>query len=158
MSAYAANTAVSSEKSKLEIERMLERYGASQYVSGWKNGIAVIGFTYNERMVRFELALPDRQDPKFTKKKNGWTSRPTTAAQALYEQAVRQRWRALCLVIKAKLESVESSIDTFEDAFLSHIVTPNGQTVGEWLKPQIEEAYANGRMPSLLPGRGESSV
>jgi hypothetical protein len=37
-------------------------------------------------------------------------------------------------------------------------VTPNGQTVGEWLKPQIEEAYANGRMPSLLPGRGESSV
>ena len=157
MTAYASKTAVSAEKSKTEIERMLARYGATQYVSGWKAGVAVVGFTYEKRMVRFELAMPDRFSKEFTEKKSGW-DRSKDAANALYEQAVRQRWRALCLVIKAKLEAVESGIDTFEDSFLSHIVTPNGQTVGEWLKPQIEEAYASGRMPALLPGRGETGA
>jgi hypothetical protein len=61
-----------------------------------------------------------------------------------------QRWRALLLVIKAKLESVESNIETFEHAFLAQIVMPNDQTVSEILNPIIAFAYKSGKMPKQL--------
>jgi hypothetical protein len=36
---------------------------------------------------------------------------------------------------------------------LAHIVLPNGKgTVGDWLMPQIDQAYESGKIPPLLPG------
>jgi hypothetical protein len=64
---------------------------------------------------------------------------------------VRQRWRALALVIKAKLEAVEAGITIFEEEFLAHIVLPDGRTAGEYMVPQIEESYRTKQMPPLLP-------
>ena len=60
-------------------------------------------------------------------------------------------WRALNLVIKAKLEAVECGISVFEDEFMASIVLPSGDTVGDFMKPQIEQAYISRTMPSLLP-------
>lgn len=56
-------------------------------------------------------------------------------------QAERQRWRALFLVIKAKLESVESRIATFEEEFLAHIVLPDDRTVADHIVPRIAQVY-----------------
>jgi len=52
---------------------------------------------------------------------------------------------------KAKLEAVEAGISVFDEEFLAHIVLPDGRTVGQFMTPQIEEVYAHGRMPTLLP-------
>ena len=65
---------------------------------------------------------------------------------------MRQRWRALALVIKAKLEAVEADITTLEAEFLAHIALPSGATVGEWVGPQLDAVYGSGEMPALLPG------
>jgi hypothetical protein len=73
------------------------------------------------------------------------------ASSKRYDQECRQRWRALLLVIKAKLEAVESGIACFEEEFLAHIVLPNGQQVGQWLRPQLAFAYERGNMPPMLP-------
>ena len=51
---------------------------------------------------------------------------------------MRQRWRALALCIKAKLEAVECGITSFEEEFLAHVVMPNGQTFGKLALAQIE--------------------
>jgi hypothetical protein len=59
----------------------------------------------------------------------------------------RARWRALLLVIKAKLESVESGIATFEEEFMAQIVLPDDQTVGQWVLPEVARIYETGRMP-----------
>ena len=72
------------------------------------------------------------------------------AQRSAWEQACRQRWRPLLLIIRAKLEAVESDITTLESEFLANIVLPNGGTVGDWLVPQIEEVYGTGRMPPML--------
>jgi hypothetical protein len=67
-----------------------------------------------------------------------------------------QRWRALALVIKAKLEAVAAGITTVEQEFLAHIVLPDGHTtVGTWMAPQLAAAYDAGTMPALLPGVSE---
>lgn len=153
MTRYAAKTEVPAEKSRMEIERTLTRYGADQFIYGWQAGGAILGFRAKGRQVKFMLALPDRDDKAFTHYRQGSYLKPRTenAAAEQYEQACRQRWRALALVIKAKLEAVESGITCFEDEFLAHIVLPTGQQVGEWLRPQLRLAYERGDMPALLP-------
>jgi hypothetical protein len=150
---YAAQTEVSADRSRAEIERTLERYGADQFMYGWSGQHALVAFRLRGRHVRIQVPLPARDDPRFTSYQQGSVlyRRTEAAVQKLYEQATRQRWRALALVIKAKLEAVDVGISTVEDEFLAYTVTPDGSTVSQWLQPQLAEAYATGRMPSLLP-------
>jgi hypothetical protein len=147
---YASKTSVPVERSRNEIERTLARYGAEQFVYGWDRTGAVVGFvvtteSQQKRQVRFHLPLPDRNDPEFTHHSRG--RRSPDAAEAMWEQASRSRWRALNLVVKAKLEAVESGIATFEDEFLAYTMLPTGGTVGEWLTPQLDDVYQRGIMP-----------
>ena len=151
MAKYAETTTVSSAQSRAEIERTLSKYGASGFAYGWQDSRAMIGFSMNGKQVRFMLTLPDMNDREFTHTPSRGTRRSPVQQEAAYEQSVRQRWRALALVIKAKLEAVEAGITVFEDEFLAHIVLPNGQTAGDYMIPQIEAAYESGNMPALLP-------
>ena len=152
MGTYASKTKVSSDKSKREIERTLTRYGATEFMYGTKAAWAVIAFKMLGRQIRFMLPLPDRNDAEFTEYMQGNKVylRVPSAADNLYEQAIRQKWRALALVIKAKLEACESGIAEFEDEFLAYVVLPNGKTMGEFARPQIAHAYDTGTMPPLL--------
>lgn len=154
MTRYAENTSVSVEKSRAEIETVLRRYGATGFISGWNEERAVIGFTMQERQVKFFLPLPDRAGKKFARDGRGRLRSPEQV-YATWEQECRQRWRALALVIKAKLEAVAAGITVFEDEFMAHIVLPDGHTIGEIMKPQIASAYAEGTMPPLLPYYGQ---
>jgi hypothetical protein len=151
MTTFASTTTVPPEKSRSEIERLVTKYGASRFVSGWEEKSAAVLFEMKGRRVRFSLPMPDPKDRRFTHGKSSWTL-PATKQKALLDQAVRSSWRALLLVIKAKLEAVETGITTFEDEFLAHLVLPNGQTVGEWAIPMIAEAYDKGiNLPPMLP-------
>ena len=51
--AYAEKTTVSTEKSRAEIERTLTRYGADQFMYGWDQEQAVIGFRLVGRQIKF---------------------------------------------------------------------------------------------------------
>lgn len=150
---YAENTSVPSDRSRAEIEKTLSRYGATGFLYGWHEEAAVVGFQMQGRQVKFMLPLPNRDSDEIRLTPTG-KRRTQSQIEPAYEQAVRQKWRALALVIKAKLEAVESGITCFEDEFLAHLVLPDGQTVGKWMQPQIEAAYENGKMPPLLPYGG----
>lgn len=149
---YAENTTVSAERSRAEIEKTLQKYGADQFMYGWNGLDAIVGFKMNEKVIRFKLCMPDKKDEKFTYTPSGRERRDSNASYKAWEQATRQRWRALCLVIKAKLEAIESGITTFEEEFLAHILLPNGKTVSQFALPEIEGMYKTGKMPKLLLG------
>lgn len=146
--AYARNTQVSAERSRAEIERTLRRYGASTFGYANKEGAAMVEFTIGNRRIRFILPMPSMSDESYTHNSRG-RARATDAAIKLWEQATRQKWRALALVVKAKLEAVESGITTLEQEFLAHIVIPGGKTVGDVFIPRIQQAYATGKVPAL---------
>lgn len=150
MTKYAANTEVSTERSRSEIERILVRYGATSFAYGWEGNTTILGFKMRDRHIRYKIAMPVIQDFTITEHGRRRTSRE--AIQTAWEQACRQRWRALALIIKAKLEAIESGITDFESEFLSNTLLPAGQTVGEWIQPQIALAYETKRMPPMLPG------
>jgi hypothetical protein len=61
------------------------------------------------------------------------------------------------LCIKAKLEAVEAKIETFEEAFLAHVVLPDGKTVGEHALPAVAAIYKGGQLSPLLPAPGASN-
>ena len=157
MTRFAEKTGVASANSRAEIERTLTRYGADGFMYGWADDSAVVAFRMRHRAIKFVLPMPDRKAREFTHTPVYDTERTTDKAQTAYEQAVRQRWRALALVIKAKLEAVESGITVFDDEFMAHIVLPDGKTVGQVMRPQIAIAYDSGKMPPLLGYDGASA-
>ena len=97
---YAAQTSVSSEKSKAEIERLLTRYGAASFASGWQGDQATIVFSMKDRRIKFILPLPRRDAREFTHSPKQGYRRSDADAYKAWEQATRQRWRALALVVK----------------------------------------------------------
>jgi hypothetical protein len=109
-------------------------------------------FELADRRIRLDLPLPDRDSRAITHTPERGVVRSRDAQEREYEYAVRQRWAALSLWIKAQLEAIESGIVTVEEVFLSHIVLPDGSTVGEWAHPQLSAVYGRGEMPALLPG------
>jgi hypothetical protein len=129
---FAAKTRVPVERTRAEIEHTLTRFHASKFAYFTEVGCAIVVFEAHLRRLRFDLPLP-----------TGDTERD--------RQQCRQKWRALLLAIKSKLESVESHIETFEEAFLAHIVMPDGMTVIQHTRPGIEAAYKGEPMPPLLP-------
>jgi hypothetical protein len=125
---YAARTKVPVDKTKAEIERLVKRYGAKGFVAGWQGDTARLEFLAHERHIRFTVVVPQQ------------------------EQAARQKWRALLLLVKAKLEAVDARIATFEEAFVGDIVMPDGRTVWESSREQIKLAYSTGKPIALLGG------
>lgn len=149
---YAADTSVSSDKSRAEIEQILTRWGADAFMYAPPESQAMIQFTAHDRIVRFVLPMPDRLDREFTHTPSRGTKRTEAQAYAQWEQACRQRWRALALAIKAKLEAVEVGIAEFEGEFLNHIVAADGRTIGEHVRPQIATMYESGQVPDFFGG------
>ena len=146
MSTYASKTDVTSDRSRSEIEKTLSRYGATHFAYMTEPGAARIAFQADGRQVRFTIPLPDPDAREFTHHSRG--PRTPAAREAAYEQSTRQRWRALALVVKAKLEAIESGIATFEQEFYAHTVPPSGRTVFEETGEQVAQMIVTG-----MPGR-----
>jgi hypothetical protein len=150
---YASDTTVPVERSRAEIEETLRKYGADEFHSGWKVNAAMIAFRLRDLFIRFVLPFPSRDEKRFTHKEDRWGQRKKLSdaqANKAYDQELRSRWRALLLVIKAKLEAVEIGISTIEREFLANIVLPSDITVGDWMMDQAIPAIKAGQMPRLL--------
>lgn len=154
---FAQETAVSVERTRADIETTLSRYGAEEFAYRTAEGVAQIAFRLKNRLVRFTLPLPKRDDPEFTRTEVRRHRRSDDAAMKAWEQGCRQRWRALLLAIKAKLEAVDVGIAEFEEEFLAYVVDPGtGRTYGDLVRPQIEERYLSQTPgPLLLCGPGQ---
>jgi hypothetical protein len=152
MGLYAQDTHVSIIVSKGEIERMIRKYGAGQLYSmeDAENGRMLIGFTAHGRMVRFEIIVPKPEE--FAVSPAGRARLEGVRIQ-LAEKELRRRWRALLLVIKAKLEAVSSAIAIFEQEFFGYIVMPGGDSLYHLAKDSVSKSLATERPPVFnLPG------
>ena len=133
---YAQDTKVPAGVSKDEIERLLRKAGASQIYSGTDE---------DEKQILLGWRL-DGRNYKLTSS----TSRPTRRCDE--DQIIREAWRVLLLLLKAKLEVIAAGGTTFETEFLANLVLPDGSTVAEDVLPKVAEAYATANMPRLLAG------
>lgn len=144
MRRYAQNTTVPVDRTRTEIEKLLEKHGASGFIYGTTAGRALLAFEMRDRRLRFLVPMPELNQRRSNER--------DVAAET------RRRWRALLLVLKAKLEAVASSIVQFDEEFLAHIVLEGNTTVGDRMVPALPAALkAGGSLPPLLgSGRGSS--
>lgn len=150
MSRYAQGTDVPVDRTRGELERLLTAHGATGFGYGWQDGEHRLMFRVSDRMIRLVITEPSRADFRLTPSGRQRRSEAQITEQVAAE--TRRRWRSLLLVTKARFVAVADGVMTFEDAFMADVVLPDGQTVGEWLHPQLDTAYAAAQMPSLLPG------
>lgn len=138
MGSYAARTDVPVSRSREEVYRLLDRYGADQRVVGDDASRATVGFRLHGRHVRIDRPLPARR---------------SFATQAGYDREMRRQWRVLILVLKGRLEIVAEGAETVEEAFAAYLMLPDGSVVGDHLAAEVARAYETGQMPeSILPG------
>lgn len=136
---FASQTKVPIGRSQDEIRKLLQKYGANGFAFGEQANFALVTFEMKGRRIRFIVKMPEAPSRSSTQE-----------SVRTYEQVCRSKWRAITLVVKAKLESIDTGIETFEDAFMAHIVLPNGNTLGKVILPQLNKSYADGDMPPLL--------
>ena len=108
---FAEGTTVPASKTRIEIEDMLKKHGATSFIYGEHQGVGNLRFAMRNRHIMFRLQLVDER-----------------------EQAAehRRRWRVLLLTLKGKLESVaDQTVETFEEAFLAHTVMPDRPAAGD---------------------------
>lgn len=153
---YAQTTSVSVDASRNEIEKTLKRYGAKAFAYATQDTRALIMFEFNGKRIRFILNLPDINERRFTHTPSRGTRRSADVQMQEWEQDCRQKWRALLLVLKAKLEAVDSGISIFEEEFMANIVLPNNQTVGEYMLPQIDSCYIANKLPPMIDFGGNN--
>lgn len=148
--AYAQNTTVAPERSQAEIAKLLLKYGANGFTYGWDGGYAQVAFRAHERVIRFTVPLPSINENRFHVTEAG---RRRADPKGAHDAEIRRRWRSMVLVIKAKLEAVETGVTSFEDEFMAHIVLPGtGMTVAEMVRDRIQQAYDSGQPIDLMPG------
>ena len=137
ISTYAARTDVPVDRSQSEIRSLLQRYGADGFMFAETHEQAQLAFKMKDRRIVFRLPLPTRDE----------FSKP-----GAWEQAMRTKWRSLLLCIKAKLATVATGIESFDDAFMAHIMLPSGETMSEWAgREENQRALMAGGNVPLLP-------
>lgn len=144
--AYAEGTSVDSVKSRMEIERMLQKVGCSHVGVMHEPGFAAVTFRKGSAVVQMRIGLPTAKDAP--RRGIGWDSRAAARAESWAEQAGRERWRQLLLVLKAKFTALEQGIETFEETFLAHLVL-GGAPLRDKLLPAVREAIGN-QKPLML--------
>lgn len=147
MSKYANTTSIDVAKTRGHIEAILGQYGATAFAFATQSNESMISFQIGGKTFKFILSEPPREQFEFTATGR---SRGRAGAEQAHKQARRQVWRALFLIIKAKLVGVDEGITTIEREFLADmVVRSTGETVGQLAIEQMKLAEQNGTAPRI---------
>lgn len=140
-------TTVSVSSSQEHIRKVLRGHGAVRTAFGEsfediddQAGHAAVEFVHCDTLVRVYAPLRRPPAKLVSDKVNRSRTKDRDAiVEELVEQEAKRIWRVLHWTIKARMEAVAEGLETFEQAFLPHIVDPaSDQTLWERIKPVID--------------------
>lgn len=88
---YAEGTQVSVEKSRDEIEKLLEKHGAAEVAVHRDAERSTIVFRMRERLVKLVIEVPRSADYKIDE--SAWRARPDSVVANMVAAELRRRWR-----------------------------------------------------------------
>lgn len=155
-------TSVSVDKSQAEIRKLLLDYGAERFLFGEdvRDGVRWVGieFGHDGNVVRMSvpLKMPD-ENPLREKARRATTRTFDQILSEAVEQEARRVWRVIFWSLKARMVAVEEQLETFEQAFLAHLVDPaSNMTVWQALAPTVTSGeFKSGGMGLLAIGAGD---
>jgi hypothetical protein len=150
MPRYASGTSVTVDRSITQIRQLVLRFGADKFAVATGRRTATVAFAYKGRPVKFDLSLPDQDDPVFLVTETGRPRRNPKAPLEAWDRECRAKWRSLHLLLKALFVAIEEGLLDFDRAFMHDIVMPDGRTVGQKLLPVVQEAISRGDVGAQL--------
>lgn len=148
---YAQGTSVDAFRSRVEIERLLQKHQCSHVGVMHEPGKAIVYFQHKGWEVQMQIPLP-MDAPEFGNGNLRYTRLTEAQRRTWLDQRTRERWRQLLLVLKAKFCALEEGVETFEQSFMAHLVI-GGQHLGDRLLPLVREAKE--KKTQLLLGAGQ---
>lgn len=135
---YAEGTTVTVGSSRGEISAILENHGVAK--QGWMTGPNgdQLMFEMDGHSFRFDIIKPTMVEIR-QMYPNAYEPQKKLDAEW------RRRWRANVLLLKAKLEFIESGDTTMDRELLPYMLTNDGKTVAELI--------ATGGLPLLTTGK-----
>ena len=159
-SRYAEGTTVSTSKSREEIERILQRFGASKQI--WARdddlGQVTVGFQRGQRAYRISFSLPAIKKFESYRRKGGYADvkRSPGAALALQEQEIRRLFRSFANYLKALLAAIDDGILAADTALLPYMMLAGGNTVAEEVAVNLDRILVGAPLLPMLEGsRGD---
>jgi hypothetical protein len=132
-------TTVPVEKSQAMVRKLLADHHAGRIEFGemdlggqrW----AAVAFAIDHRAVRMRVPHKPVDGAAVRRKlQRARTKTRTDILADVMEQEARRIWRVLAWNLKARLEAVDEQVETFEEAFLAHLVDERtGSTIYEQL-------------------------
>ena len=139
MSAYAT-TSVPVEKSQTEIRKLLQRFEVRRLAFGEERDeseVRWVAVTFEARALAVRMRVPLKQVNEHDVRAKTLRSRTKGVVEVrndMYAQEERRIWRVLAWNLKARLVAVEEGLETFEEAFLPHLIDPRtNRTIYEQL-------------------------
>jgi hypothetical protein len=156
-----STTRVPVAKSQEEVRNLLRKFGADQFTMG--EGLdpatgtrwAGVEFVHADTLVRLRAHMRPTTDDAIGEHARATKSKRLTSDA--FEQLEGDRvWRVLVWTIKARLVAVDEGLESFEQAFLAHLVDPSsGRTLWEGVRGHIEAgalALGGAGIPALGQG------
>jgi hypothetical protein len=162
-------TTVTVSRSQEQVRAVLRQAGADRIMFGevltGPDKSAGVEFVHLGLFVRVVCPLkPPDPDVVAAKARRAQTRSRDQIADDLLEQEAKRVWRVLHWGIKARMESVAEGLETFEQAFLPHLVDPStNRTIWESVRPAIEGGAlqadgGKGLGSGLALGAGETVI
>lgn len=158
MSKFAEGTTVPVAKSREEIQRVLQNWGAAQVTWGddYERGAVLLRFVWLQKATahRFQARFIVRLQPVLALRKlageTSWARPNEVRLQKLMEARGKQEHRVLLLWLKAAFNAIELGLITAEELFLPFMESADGRTVSEMALPGIANLLAPGGGRLLL--------
>jgi hypothetical protein len=120
-------------KHERDLHNQLTLSGADAIVIEWDMQRIVVSFRLKKISVIFRVPLPDPLDSTLRLDADG-KQRPAKAIMREVQTLRSRQWRQLSMVIRWKLVSVASGIESVEEAFMAQLLLRSGETMSEWIK------------------------
>jgi hypothetical protein len=134
------STNVPVEKSQGQIRKLLSGQGASRLAFGEEREAAgrrwaAVTFVIGAHAVRLRVPLKPVDEREVRRKlMRARTKTQDEIRNTLYEHEEKRIWRVLAWNLKARMVAVQEGVETFEEAFLAHLLDPRtGTTIYEQL-------------------------
>ncbi len=140
---YAEGTSVPVERSRAEIDAVLTKSGATStaILNDDEKNMLAVAFTMKGARFRIELPLPTVEDVKRSRRRVD------------VAQLRRERWRAVLLLLKSKLEIVRMGLYSLEHEFMADMVLPDGTLAHQAFTEAIRRGLGSSDGPKML-GQG----
>ena len=144
MTRYAEGTKVSVESSRGEITGILTKHGIDRIAQMVGPDGDQLVFELAGQSYRLQIRRPTLEEVKERYVADGGRWNLVYDPQAKVDQEWRRRWRATVLLLKAKLEFIDSGDSTIEREMMPYLLVKGNQT--------LEDLLVAGKLPLLSAG------